>query len=45
MKMHPEHIDTTINIIDTIGCIVVINAPVKVAACNKTISLLVIIGC
>jgi hypothetical protein len=44
MKMHPEQIETTINIIDTIGCTDVINAPVKVAACNNTMSLLLIIG-
>jgi hypothetical protein len=43
--MHPEQIETTINIIDTIGCIVVINAPVNVAACNSTMSLVLIIGC
>ena len=42
--MHPEHIETTINIKDTIGCIDVTNAPVKVAACNNTMSLLLIIG-
>jgi hypothetical protein len=42
--MHPDTIDTSINIIDIIGCIVVTNAPVKVAACNNIISLLFIIG-
>jgi hypothetical protein len=42
--MHPDIIDTDINIIDIIGCIVVTIAPVKVAACNNTISLLFIIG-
>jgi hypothetical protein len=42
--MHPEIIETIIKINDIIGWIVVTIAPVNVAICNNTISLLFIIG-